>query len=178
MDLSLFGTTEYIPPTELDCILMCLTPTNRLVARVCLETGLRIGDVVSLRRSVLSSSEITVVEQKTRKTRTVTLSDELRQELIEQSGEVYVFENTRDSNKHRTRQALWHDIKRCAHALRLDGCIAPHSLRKVYAVRKYSLCGNLVSVQNDMNHSSLGVTAIYALADGLRDQKQKKRRRR
>lgn len=175
LDMQMFGTTEYVPPDELDCVLMCLLPTNRLVALTCLETGLRISDVVRLRPDDLSSgTEFEITEQKTKKNRIVRISEQLRNDLLKNSGKYYIFPNTRNPTKHRTRQALWHDVKRAAFALRLDYCIAPHSLRKCYAVRKYHKTKNLQMVQNELNHSNIGITALYALADGLHRRNSKK----
>ena len=42
-------TTEYLLETEVQRVLMALTPVNRLVVRTMLHTGLRVGDVLELR---------------------------------------------------------------------------------------------------------------------------------
>ena len=53
-----------------------LTPANRLVCRVCVDTGLRVGDVVSLRTAQLAR-QFWITEQKTGKRRRVNLTDGL-----------------------------------------------------------------------------------------------------
>ena len=45
--------TEYLLEREVGHVLAALTPQNRLIARVCLHTGLRVGDVVALKRGQL-----------------------------------------------------------------------------------------------------------------------------
>ena len=46
-------TTEYLVWREMEHVLAALTPANRLVCRVCVATGLRVGDVVALRTAQL-----------------------------------------------------------------------------------------------------------------------------
>ena len=104
-------TTEYLLNRELEHVLAALTPTNELVARVCLHTGLRVSDVLALRSDQLRR-RFTVVESKTGKRRTVTLPDVLLRRLQAESGEKYVFEGRYGPDTHRTRQAVYADIKR------------------------------------------------------------------
>lgn len=166
-------TTRYIDDGALDAALRLLTYPNQLACLVALETGLRIGDVLKIRSESLRK-RMTVTESKTHKKRRVSLSDGLLRALVGIAGEVYVFEGRLDKNKHRTRQAVYADLKRAAAALRLRG-VSPHSLRKVYAVelaKKYSL----TEVQKIMLHDSMEVTLLYALADVL-EQRQPLRHR-
>lgn len=146
---------------------MCLMPTNRLVCRVCLQTGLRVGDVLSLTPAQIATDRLSVVESKTGKRRTVRLSAALLAELRAQSGEHWVFAGRNDPRKHRTRQAVWSDMVRAARALRLKPQATPHSTRKDYAVRKYHACGNIDTVRKALNHDNSVVTMLYALADQL-----------
>lgn len=146
---------------------MCLTPANRLVCRVCLYTGLRVGDVLCLKPSQLADERFTVTEQKTGKKKQVRLPAALRAELAAQSGAHWVFEGRTDPQKHRTRQAVWGDMVHAARALRIKPQVTPHSTRKDYAVKKYHACGSLATVQKALNHDNSVVTLLYALADQL-----------
>ena len=47
--------TEYLLHREVGHVLAALMPQNRLIARVCLHTGLRVGDVVALRTQLLQA---------------------------------------------------------------------------------------------------------------------------
>lgn len=145
-------------------VLAALTPANRLVCRVCVATGLRVGDVLSLRTDQLGR-QFWITEAKTGKRRRVNLTDELLAQLKAQAGQDWVFASPRDPRKHRTRQAVWHDVKRAAKAFRLPQNVGPHSLRKVYAVellRKSK--GNVGRVQRALNHSDMATTMVYAMA--------------
>lgn len=157
-------TTEYLVLREMEHVLAALTPANRLVCRVCLATGLRVGDVVSLRSDELAP-QFWITEQKTGKRRRVNLTHSLLRQLRVQAGAVWVFPSPKDPAKHRTRQAVWWDVKRAAKAFRLPQNVAPHSLRKVYAVELLNRCGgNVGRVQRALNHSDAATTYIYAMA--------------
>ena len=67
-------------------------------------------------------------------------------------------------------------MKRAAHALRLNCNAAPHSARKVYAVELLKKYGDVERVRRALNHSSVEVTLIYAMADKLHDAPARRRR--
>ena len=147
-----------------------LTPGNRLVMRVCLDTGLRVGDVLELRTAQLAP-QFYVTESKTGKRRRVNLSGPLLAELRAQAGKVWVFPG-RDPDKHRTRQAVWRDLKRAAKAMRLRENLTPHSARKIYAVQLLDKYGDIDRVRRALNHDNLAVTLIYAMADKLPERRR------
>lgn len=164
-------TTEYLVKREMEHVLAALTPTNRLVCRVCVATGLRIGDVVSMRTSQLQP-QFWITEQKTGKRRRVNLSKQMFEELKAQSGEQWVFESTRGPDKHRTRQTVWADVKRAAKAFRLPQNVGVHSFRKVFAVEQLNKTkGDLSKVQKKLNHADKATTMIYAMSCQLYESK-------
>lgn len=165
-------TTEYLLRREMEHVLAALTPSNRLVCEVCLQTGLRVGDVVGLRTEQLSR-QFWVVEAKTKKRRRVNLPDDLLRRLRAQAGRVWVFPG-RKPGQHRTRQAVWADVKRAAKAFRLKQNVAPHSFRKVYAVELMKRCGDAKRVQRALNHSDMATTMIYVLSAELLAAKRQK----
>ena len=165
--------TEYLLRREVDNVLSVLTPTNALVMRVALHTGLRIGDILKLKTSDLKD-HFWIKESKTGKARQVGLPEPLLSDLKERAGQTWVFESPRTGRPH-TRQAVWRDVKRAAAAFRLPQNVGPHSARKVYAVELLEQYGDLSRVKKALNHSSEAVTMIYAMAD--RQLKAKRRRR-
>lgn len=157
-------------------VLALLMPANRRAMEIALATGLRIGDVLALRRDQLAP-RMRVTERKTGKQRTVRLPAALLRDLQRLAGTypagcVWLFPG-RDPAKPRTRQAVWQDVQRAARAVRLPGAVqcSPHSARKAYAVRLYQRCGDLARVQRDLKHSSPEVTLLYAMADQLTARK-------
>lgn len=156
-------TAEYLLDREVELVLAALMPGNRIVMRVCLHTGLRIGDVLALRTAQIKP-RFYITEQKTRKRRVVGLTAELRDAILAQAGEVWAFPG-RNPDKPRTRQAVWKDIKRAARAFRLPQNVGTHSARKVYAVQLLRECGDLERVRRALNHDNVATTLIYVLAD-------------
>lgn len=164
---------EYLLNEEVEQVLTLLTPTNQLVMRVALHTGLRVGDILQLKTEQLKP-HFWVTESKTKKRRQVGLPEPLLSDLKNAAGETWVFPGRSGSKPH-TRQAVWKDVKRAAKAFRIPQNVAPHSARKVYAVELLREYGDIERVRRALNHSSEAVTMIYAMAD-IR-MKQKKRRR-
>lgn len=164
----IFTQSDYIFKEEFNHILAALTPPNRLALEVSLATGLRISDVLDFRTDKLKQ-KFTITEQKTGKKRTVRLGKTMLDELLKQAGKIYVFENRLDYRKHRTRQAVWKDIKRAARAFRVpnDLNVSCHSARKIYAVGQFKRTCDLSKVKELLNHSDESVTWIYAMADVL-----------
>lgn len=157
--------TSYLLEREVGHVLAALTPSNRLVCQACLHTGLRVGDVLELRSQQLAP-HFWVTERKTKKRKQVGLPAALLAQLRDQAGETWVFPG-RNPSRHRTRQAVWADVKRAAKAFRLPQNVGPHSFRKVYAVDLLRKYGDLDRVQRALNHGSVETTLIYAMADRL-----------
>ncbi len=155
--------TEYLLQREVERVLDLLTYENRLVMRVLLHTGIRISDALQLRPDQLKPN-FWITEQKTGKRRQIGLPEPLLSDLMDSSGDRWVFPGA-DPRKHRTRQAVWKDVKRAAAALRLTANAAPHSARKVYAVDLLRKYGDLDRVRRALNHGGIEVTLIYAMAD-------------
>lgn len=167
--------SSYIEPGPLGLVLAALTPENRLVMEVMLATGLRVGDVLALRTDQVKRQRFTVKEQKTGKTRRVYISTALQLRILGQAGRLWAFEGRTDWRKHRTRQAVYKDVKRAARMFQRGGTlearkqVSPHSARKVYAVEKYHSTGSLAKTGAALNHDPghMAVTMLYALSDSL-----------
>ena len=168
--------TEYLLKREVDQVLYALTPANRLVIQTAMHTGLRVSDVLQLRTEQLKP-RFWLSESKTGKKKLVGLPAELLTQLREQAGRIYVFEGRYGEGTHRTRQAVWRDVKRAARAYRLPQNVAPHSFRKVYAVELLHKYGDIEKVRRALNHGSDSVTMIYAMADMRLEAKLKARRK-
>ena len=168
-------TAEYLLDREVELVLSALMPANRLVMRVALHTGLRVGDVLALRTAQLKA-RFWVTEQKTGKRRCVGLTAQLLADILQQAGEEWAFPG-RNPSKPRTRQAVWKDVKRAAKAFRLPQNVAPHSARKVYAVKLLQKYGDIQRVARALNHGHMTTTLIYALADAQLQAKRSRRKK-
>lgn len=175
--------SSWVDRASMEHVLAAMMPTNRLVMRVCLVTGLRVSDVLLIRTNQLAY-RFTVRESKTGKTRRITIPRQLLEELQHQAGSFYVFEGRNDPKKHRSRQAVYKDVKRCAAVFRHSGAVqkdaqvSPHSARKIAAVEAYQ-SGGLEAARKLLNHNEddPAVTLLYALADEISKQPGKSGRK-
>lgn len=158
--------SDWVGCDDLGHVLAALMPENRLVMEVALHTGLRVGDVLALEAGSLAA-RMTVREAKTGKSRRISISKPLLARLRAVCGQQWVFPGARDPGRHRTRQAVWADVKRAAKAFRLPANVTPHSARKIYAVEQFKRSGSIETVQRLLNHDDAAVTLIYAMADEL-----------
>lgn len=165
--------TFYLNPVIYNKLYACMQYKNVLALRVSLETGLRIDDVLSLRRQQLQKRTLYGVAKKTKKSFRKVISQDLANRLREIQGEWYIFEGRLDPKKHRTRQAVWKDTKKAAKLLELQGNIAPHSARKTYGVEMFRDSG-ISTVKRELQHKDIHTTMLYAFADYLDDVEVKR----
>ena len=164
--------SEYIDTALFYAIVEELTYPNRLAMLVSLKTGLRIDDVLGLKKDKLHV-RIFVKEKKTGKYKRCYLGKELYEELYVFAFKSeyccitspFVFPHRLRADKHRKRQAVYNDVKRAAGRLRLDGAISPHSARKCAAVRQFQKKFSIEDVRRYLNHDNELTTLLYALSD-------------
>ena len=168
-------------------VLAAMMPANALAIETSLYTGLRIDDVLSLKtETVRKTARPYVRDSKTGKTHRIYLPAELRARMLAQAGRLYIWEHRTDWKKHRTRQAVYKDMRQAAEVFERNGKvqqhISPHSARKSAAVRAYKR-GGLDAAQallvHDEGHPL--VTLLYALADvdggGIANSRRTSRRK-
>lgn len=165
--------SEWVDASTLDLILAAMMPGNALAVECSLATGLRIDDVLALKtETVRRTPRPYVRDSKTGKTHRVYLPRELRERMLAQAGRVYVWEHRTDFTRHRTRQAVYKDMRQAAGVFerngRLGAHVSPHSARKCAAVRAYQR-GGLDAAAALLNHDEGHplVTMVYALADQI-----------
>lgn len=162
---------------EMEHVFAALTPANRLVCRVAVHTGLRVGDVLAFKTAQLGR-QFWITESKTGKRRRVNLPGELVEAIKAQAGPEWAFPSARNPAKHRTRQTIWADVKRAAKAFRMPQNVGVHSLRKRYAVEQLERSkGNYARVQKLLNHADMATTMIYAMSYQLYLAKYGERKR-
>ena len=160
--------TDYLNPQLYNKLYSCMTYDNVLALRVSLETGLRIDDVLSLRASQLVRRTICGTAEKTDKPYRKTISADLSKRLaalIPNKGG-YIFPHRLDPMKHRTRQAVWANMKKAAALMGVKMNAAPHSARKTYAVEMFKDKG-LERTQRELQHDRISTTMLYAFSDML-----------
>lgn len=156
--------SAYTSFDNLEHILSALTWENALCMRVCIRYGLRLGDVLTLTPDQLKRGRFILTEHKTGKKRRIQITGKLRDDLLSISNPFWVFPGRNDPKKHRTRQAVWADVKRASKAFRLNH-ISPHSARKVFAVGLRERGYTPDEIRRILNHSDLATTYIYCYSD-------------
>lgn len=159
--------SDYLDPRIYEKLYHVMQYDNILALRVALETGLRINDVLQLRWDDFKrDGKFSYIAQKTGKKGTKSISKELYQRIFaRKSGQIYLFPG-RKRGRHRTRQAVWKDIKKAAAALGVSGNASPHSARKTYAVVLRRREG-MAAVQRELQHDRMDTTMLYAFSDLL-----------
>lgn len=151
-----------------------MTYENVLALRVSLETGLRIDDVLSLRACQIVRRTICGTAEKTDKPYKKTISADLAKRLaaLTPNKGGYIFPHRLDPMRHRTRQAVWGNMKKAAVLMGVKLNAAPHSARKTYAVEMFKDKG-LEQTQKELQHDRISTTMIYAFSDMLCDSQRK-----
>lgn len=169
--------TEALLRHELDLILRGMTTGNALVCQVCLHTGLRVSDVLALRRDQIKPN-FWVTERKTGKRKQVGLPDGLRTDILSHSnGSKWAFPGL-DPDKPRTRQAVWNDVHKVAKAFKIRKVCGTHSMRKTYACDVLRQTGDIKQVRKALNHDNDLTTMLYVMALTNAQKKRKPQRRR
>ncbi len=165
--------SDYLKPQTYDELYRVMQRDNVLAIRVSVETGLRIDDVLRLKwKNFKKSTQFTYFAKKTGKKGVKKLSKQLKNELFSRNvhNSPYVFPG-RKRGTHRTRQAVWKDIKKAADMMGVSVNASPHSARKTYAVELRKAEG-LPAVQKELQHSDMTTTMLYAFADMARAGKR------
>lgn len=154
---------------------------NQLALRIMLETGLRAGEVVALRKDHvdLEKCRITIREGKGAKDRTVWFNGGLREEIeafLERDDlpETEYLLPTRTGNPVDTsqlRKAVSKAVDRAGDAVSEPDRVSCHTFRHSYATMLYRETGNLRLVQENLGHEDIRTTEIYThLVNGEREE--------
>lgn len=158
----------YLDNEQLFALRQNLTDGEWLALWVASETGLRIGDVVSLPRCQIAHNRILYRAKKTGKPGKAPISSELYEALtvhIRPAVSPWLFPSPYKLGRHLTRQAVWARVKKACVRAGIDPAgISPHSFRKHFAVELFKRSG-LKATQAALQHDRAATTEIYALSD-------------
>jgi len=116
--------------------LSAVNPQAALFWQFAVDTGYRVSDILSLRVSDVSQDELSILERKTKKFRTVALKSSLRDSMANYASERglkphhHLFFDTRKEvgAVPATRQSMWYAVKKAGQALGLPRLSLAHTL--------------------------------------------------
>ena len=156
---------DFIEREHFSLLLELMRPDNALALRVALVTGLRIGDVLALTPECLGSDNIVrTICAKTDKPFEGRVPSHIAIELWQNANDFWLFPSPTDRERHKTRQAVWADLKKAVKKCGVRLNVTPHSARKIYAVETFHRKG-LDAVQERLGHDRIETSMLYAFAD-------------
>ncbi|ACD53542.1 integrase [Clostridium botulinum] len=138
---------------------------NYIMFLIGIYTGLRIGDILSLRvRDVKEAKYIELKAEKTDKKTKIIINDYLKAELEEYIKDKkefeYLIKSQKGRNKPIGKTQAWREMKKAANEFGLDN-IGCHTLRKTFGYFFYQQYGDIVTLKNIFGHSDISVTFKY-----------------
>lgn len=139
---------------------------DELILLILYGSGLRVSELISLKRNCLISGKFIRVLGKGNKERVVPASQrvlELLPEWFLQCPEsVWMFPSPTNPNKHITRQRIFQILKEIAVLSGIDVTkISPHVLRHAFATHILDNGADLLSVKKMLGHQDIATTEIY-----------------
>jgi integrase len=133
------------------------------IFRLAVECGCRISDVLQLRISDLHQNPMQIYESKSKRFRSVKISDTLHEELKRwystPESSSFAFYGVRDVRKPYNRMTYHRRLKKACEALQID--FSAHSSRKLYARNIFERTKDIFAVQEALNHKYITTTATY-----------------
>ena len=144
---------------------------NYLMINICVYTALRISDVLALTADQLYDfkkrklrNSFTIIEKKTKKSKTIPINDEIRRALLYciplfKPGKVLILNDK--TGKAISRIQAYRLIRRAAEAVGIPENVSCHSLRKILGYYSFKNGEHPNIIMDIYNHSSLAITQRY-----------------
>lgn len=167
----------FLRPGETEALLAVVpTRRDRVIVACGLYLGLRVAEIVGLRRQDVDLAEgsVFVNEGKGRKDRYVPIPAKLDPILADWlaagAGARWLFPSPRDPDRHLATGTVRHFMRGAKGKAGIQGKCTPHTLRHTYATRLLKSGANVRDIQQLLGHSSLAITETYlhVVQDGLK----------
>lgn len=149
---------------EVTQILLNSNERDMVMFAVGIYTGLRISDILKLRKKMVTGTHISMKEQKTRKFKKVFIVPELRRILKRYVESLcdndFLFASRQGKNRPITRVRAYAILRTAAEKAGLSS-IGTHTLRKTFGYHMYQEHKDVAMLQDIFNHSSEYITLKY-----------------
>ena len=137
---------------------------NRMMFVFGINTGLRVQDILKLRKRDVMGDHIVMIEMKTGKKKWIqinpTLKRELRQYTEDLQDDDYLFPSRQGKNKPIKRDMAYKIMQKAAKEFGLKD-IGTHTMRKTFGYHMYQKTKDITLVQKMFNHSNPSITFRY-----------------
>ena len=129
-----------------------------------LNTGLRVGDILTLKVKDVQGWHIKLRERKTGKQISRRMTKELKREMRKyvegKPFHHFLFKSRQGGNKAITRERAYQIIHEAAEELGIDN-VGTHTMRKTFGYKYYNKTKDVGTLQKMFNHSSPAITLRY-----------------
>lgn len=129
-----------------------------------ITVGLRISDILSLKKEDLLKSHIDIVEKKTRKHKRVKIPGYIKKELLAYLSKLsdgsYVILSRQGANRPIDRSTAYRILREAAEHVNLKE-IGTHTLRKTFGYHYYKQTKDVAMLQELFNHTDQSTTLKY-----------------
>lgn len=138
---------------------------NYMMFLIGINTALRVSDLLNLKvKDVKNKKYIKINESKTGKVKKQKLNDNLITEIKKyikgKDDEEYLFKSQKGENRPISRIQAYKILNNAAKKCKLDE-VGTHTMRKTYAYWHYKRFNDIVTLQEELNHSHPSITLRY-----------------
>jgi integrase len=137
---------------------------NYVMFLIGIGVGLRISDILQLKKEDLLNTHIIIKEKKTRKQKRIRIPPSIRKELIDYAKTLkdgqYAIPSRQGGNKPIDRSTAYRILREAADNCGLEE-IGTHTLRKTFGYHFYQQTKDIALLQDLFNHTSPDITMRY-----------------
>lgn len=140
---------------------------NYMLFSLGINTGLRISDILPLKKvDVFNRTHIVVVEKKTKKRKMLQITPQLQREIrkycrnLNLGDDDYLFQSRQGDNQPITRSMAYKILRKATEEFGIEQ-IGTHTMRKTFGYHLYKKTKNVAVLQKIFNHSSPDITLRY-----------------
>lgn len=145
-------------------VLRAKNQRNFILFLLGISIGLRISDLLKLKKEDLYEPHIYIVEKKTKKSKRVKIPGYLKKYIIPYADSLkdgdYVFKSRNGSNRPIDRSTAYRILKNAASQVNIKE-IGTHTLRKTFGYHFYKATKDVATLQKIFNHSTPEITLRY-----------------